>query len=261
MHKRLLYFSFFLIILQNPALAASRVVKNNACSYENTPEIVHMSNELALILSNADRNDTSLKNIIESILSNIFQPNGQLEILNTKYPGIKDAFREALVQPLKNEATRLLPLYRKDLAALYGKCLTASELHETINFFSSPSGVALLDTLANSATMSNVATDLTTQGAATQAALSKDKNAAGVTALFSLSSKDRQGVLQFFNSPAGKKVASLNGERTAIDIKWFNYVTPEGKKEVDQSLREALFKHIAKTDPDTAQALRAYEAQ
>ena len=38
--------------------------------------------------------------------------------------------------------------------------------------------------------------------------------------------------------------------------KWFNYLSPEGEKEVEAAVIETMLSHIAKTDPKTSDAIR-----
>lgn len=243
-------------------LALAVEVKQVESAATTTPGAIKAATELVEVLVDKTRSTAMADTLINAATNELVTKNSDVAALNAAFPGLDGAFRSAMAAPMKNEVARVLPLYRNELVQFYASRLSESDIRETNRFFRSPVGAALLMSLQQSVGMSNTATELAANKEATAASLKSDQAVAGVRAIFSLSPEQQKEVGAFFGSPTGKRVTALSEARAAIDIKWFNYVSPEGKAEVESAVQQALVSHVAKTDPKTAEAIRAaMEAQ
>lgn len=214
------------------------------------------ASQLAVIVISDTRVDTASINLVNAILAEMFNKNKDLALLDSAFPGMQAAIRESLQGPLKKEVSRVNVEYRKDLAALYAGNLAEDDIRRTIEFYQSPAGAALFDSLQQSMNLSNVASEFAAEKDASAEALSKDQSVAGVRAVYSLSPAHRDDVIAFFSSPSGKNLTALNEKKIAIDVKWSNYLSPEAEAEVGQAVQKAMVAHVAKTDPKAAEDMR-----
>jgi hypothetical protein len=67
--------------------------------------------------------------------------------LEKGYPGLRLAISERVRPVLVKSAMKMMPLYRADLAKLYGDNLTTQELHDASIFFRSPEMLAFTASL------------------------------------------------------------------------------------------------------------------
>ena len=241
----------------NSLAAAEDLKKADAATAITSTANMQAASELADILVDQTRSNAMATTLINAATDEMIKKNQDVAALNEAFPGLDGAFRAALAAPMKNEVARILPLYRKEIAQFYAGRLSEADIRATTDFFRSPVGAALLMSLQQSAGMSNAATQIVSDKAVTSEALKQDSAIAGVRALFSLSPEQRNEIATFFNAPIGKRLSALNQERAAIDLKWFNYVSPEGEAEVGAAVMQAIVSHVAKTDPEAAEAIRA----
>ena len=235
------------IYAKSPELAAENAGKGGTNA---------SASQLAAIVIADTNADTASINLVNSILTEMFNKNKDLAFLDSAFPGVQAAIRESLQAPLKKEVSRVNVEYRKDLAALYEGSLAEGDIRRTIEFYQSPAGVALLEGLQQSMNLSNVTSEFAAEKNASAEALAKDQSVAGVRAMYSLSPAHRDDVIAFFSSPPGKNLAALNDKKMAIDLKWSNYLSPEAEAEVAQAVQKAIVAHVAKTDPKAAEAMR-----
>lgn len=214
----------------------------------------------ALVIGDANMDAASI-NLVNAVLTEMFNKNKDMALLESAYPGMQTAIRSSLEIPIKKEVVRINVQYRGDLTALYAANLSEADILGSVAFFKSSAGSALLQELQRSLTLSSVASEFAANKQASAEALSTDQSVAGVRAIYALSAEHRDAVVAFFGSPVGKNLAALNEKKMAIDIKWSNYLSPEAETEVETVVVASMIAHIAKTDPATAKAMREAHAK
>lgn len=176
--------------------------------------------------------------------------------METNYPGIRKTLTATLYPLLLRSMRETIPLYRAELSAFYQSNLTVSEVREAIAFFENPIAGRFFDSAAGNMTYTTVAKQLVAQQDASPSAMRTDIGNAATRTLRTITPEDRRFIGQFFQSPTGLKLVSLNPRKAPIDAKWLNYSPPGMEQEVEQAVMKAMIDHVAKTDPDTAAAMR-----
>lgn len=176
--------------------------------------------------------------------------------METNYPGIRKALASTLYPLLLRSMRETIPLYRDELSAFYQSNLTVSEAEQATVFFEDPIADRFFDSAAGNMTYTTVAKQLVAQQDASPSAMRTDIGNAAVRTMQTVSPADRRFVAQFFQSPTGLKLVSLNPRKAPIDAKWMNYSPPGMEQEVEQAVMNAMVDHVAKTDPGTAAAMR-----
>lgn len=212
--------------------------------------------ELASYVTGQGIAATSSRNLLDSVISQMFEQNPELVALNGAFPGLDSAVRAALAGPLEREVARATPLYTSELADLYASNLTEVEIRQSVDFFRSPNGAALFAALGQNMKLTKSANEISSMKPASAEALKSDLSITGIKAIYALPADQRAKIISFFNSPTGKTLSALNEKKAEIDLKWFNYLSPEGEKEVEAAVIETMLSHIAKTDPKTSDAIR-----
>lgn len=212
--------------------------------------------ELAAFVTSQGIANISSRNLLDNVIGQMFEQNAELVALNGAFPGLDAAVKAALAGPLEREVSRAMPPYAAELAGLYADNLTEPELRETLGFFQSPAGAALFVALGQNMKLTKSASELSSMKQASGEALKSDLSITGIKAIFALPPEQRAKIITFFNSPTGKHLSALNEKKAEIDLKWFNYLSPEGEKEVEATVVETMLAHIAKTDPKASAAIR-----
>ena len=244
-------------------LAASIAMANPAAS--QTPTAVQPQSPAhqaaASELAEAMVPDSSIEEQVDSMLSQLFDQlfasDPDFIELEKGYPGLRLAISERVRPVLVKSAMKMMPLYRADLAKLYGDNLTTQELHDASIFFRSPEMLAFTASLRRNLKLSRTTASLIGERDVTQADVLGDIRSSASGVMTELSAQQRSKLVAFFFSPLGKKLTALNSQKLAINTKWFNYSTPEMEKEIEVAMTAGMIDHIAKTDPAVAAEMRA----
>ncbi len=244
-------------------LAASIAMANPAAS--QTPTAVQSQSPAhqaaASELAEAIVPDSSIEEQVDSMLSQLFDQlfasDPDFIELEKDYPGLRLAISERVRPVLVKSAMKMMPLYRADLAKLYGDNLTTQELHDASIFFRSPEMLAFTASLRRNLKLSRTTASLIGERDVTQADVQGDIRSSASGVMTELSVQQRSKLVAFFSSPLGKKLTALNSQKLAINTKWFNYSTPEMEKEIEVAMTAGMIDHIAKTDPAVAAGMRA----
>lgn len=172
-----------------------------------------------------------------------------------EYPGVLDAFREALAPLMHSEVTKLTPLYRADLDALYRTNLDAIEAEQVLAFLRSSAFRNFRDKMISASDFHTTVRDAVKGRDISQEALAADTRTAALQASLQTDSADMKTMEAFLASPAGMKFKALNPEKFKIDHKWSNYLSPEAQAQIEPLVFQAMIDHVAKTDPEVAQAM------
>ncbi|MFM5894287.1 MAG: hypothetical protein ACKOQM_07635 [Novosphingobium sp.] len=215
------------------------------------------ADRLAEVLTPQNAMPAQVDKILASLLENMKRNDPSFERMEQTYPGMLQAVGDAMRPVLLKSSMSTVPLYRADLSQLFQGELTAAEADAASRFFGSNDGQALIASLQDNMQYNRSVGAVAADKTATNADVRADKGAAGVRTFQSLEPAQRQRVMAFFTSPAGRKLIALGPKRTAIDQKWFNYSPPGSEKEIQTAVLEAMVQHIAKTDPEKSAKFRA----
>jgi hypothetical protein len=173
-----------------------------------------------------------------------------------RYPGLDDAVSTAM-RPLLLEGTRMAtPMYRADLARFYASRLSPQEAGQFADFLAKPGPRKFFDTARAQNSYKAISSNLADEKAATADAVRRDITNAGQKAAEVLTEAEKAEVMLFFGSPLGLKLRSFGADKTALDLKWFNYAPPELETRIGQAVLRAMIDHVAKTDRKTADSMR-----
>lgn len=173
-----------------------------------------------------------------------------------RYPGLDDAVSTAM-RPLLLEGTRTAtPMYRADLARFYAARLTVKEAGQFADFLVKPGPRKFFDTATAQNSYKAISSNLADEKAATAEAVRRDFSNAGQRAADVLTEAEKAELMLFFGSPLGLKLRSFGADKTALDLKWFNYAPPELETRIGRTVLQAMIDHVAKTDRKTADSMR-----
>ncbi|WP_454797170.1 hypothetical protein [Novosphingobium lindaniclasticum] len=227
-----------------PSLAATAAVSQQA-----------VWDELASIVATDEQMARSSNAMLKAMVDGLAADEEMAE-LETAYPGLLRAFSDALKPMMVQEAQRIVPLYRSDLAALYKANLSASEAAEIGVFLRSPQMTRFISTVAERNAMGATARDAMASREISAESLSADIGSAAIDASLQVDGADMKFIKDFFATPLGKRMSALNAQKIQIDARWSNYISPEAEAEVGPLVIEAMAQHIAKTDPEVAAEVR-----
>lgn len=222
-----------------------------------SPEMSAVCGRISALVNPAGSIESRIDRMLPDLVKQMIAADPDVAAMEDAYPGLGDAIGTAW-RPIMIKASReMMPLYRNDMAALYCRNFSLSELLEIEAFLGSPA----FQTLQNSAyenislghTMADVMSDKDVQAASIQGDLAESARKAGRE----LSPEYQRQITQFMQSPVGRKMAAMAQEKLAIDAKWTNYLPPWAEKEIETVTVDAIIDHIAKADPKTAQMMRA----
>jgi hypothetical protein len=195
--------------------------------------------------------------LVESLLTQMFTRDTSMRELETNYPGMRDALGAGMKPVLIRHSARIMPSYRAELSALYQANLTTREARSAADFIASPVFVAFTRSAYANMDFKATVEAIGAERDISSADVRRDVHAAGVKSGAALSTADRAAIGALMGSPLGLKLRALNPQKLAIDTKWFNYTDPASEAEIEAAVVEAMIGHIALSDPETAEQLRA----
>lgn len=195
--------------------------------------------------------------IVEATLDAIYVGEPVMKDLETAYPGMRDALGAAMKPVIVLHARRYLPLQRGELARLYQSRLTLDEASQIGDFMAGPAMSKFTAAARANIEFKGIAKSLAAEKDATASDLRSDIGVAGGKAIATLTPAEQQQIAAFMFSPLGIKLNSLRNEKLAIDTKWANYTDAEGERDIEAAIKTAMVEHIALTDPEVAQQMKA----
>jgi hypothetical protein len=251
-------------IMSAMALAASTIAANPAFSQtpsvaarDNSPAHQAAANDLAEALSPDSSVEEQVDAMLTQMFDQLFASDPDFIELEKDYPGLRIAISERVRPVLIKSALQIMPLYRADLAKLYGDNLTTQELRDATVFLGSPEMQAFTGSLRRNIKFKQTTASALGEKDITQADLRGDIRGSMGEVLADLTPQQKAKLTAFFSSPLGRKFTALNPQKLALNIKWFNYSTPETEKAMEVAMAGGMIDHIAKTDPAVAAEMRA----
>lgn len=227
-----------------------------AASAEKTEAIDPIYSELAGLIVTDSTLGAEVDKIASSLIENMNATDPDFADMESRYPGLGAAVAASMKPLLLEGATRTLPLYRADLAQFYARQLTAAEARTFVDFMARPSTRLFYEEVRRQNSYKAITGDLVKDRDASTASMSKDLKNAAPKAVAALNPAQQLELQAFFTSPLGKKLQSLNPEKTKIDAKWFNYSAPDLEDRMEKVVIDGMIAHIEKTDQATADLLR-----
>jgi hypothetical protein len=251
------------VIIGAAALAASTVAASPAVSQtpvaaarDNSAAHQAAANDLAEALSPDGTVEEQVDAMIKQLFDQLFGSNPDFIELEKEYPGLRAAITERARPVLIKSALRILPLYRADLAKLYGDNLTTQEMREAAAFMRSPEMQAFTGSLRRNIKFKQTTASALDERDVTPTDLKSDIRGSMGDVLADLTPQQKAKLSAFFTSPLGRKLTALNPQKLALNTKWFNYSTPESEKELEVAMAAGMIDHVAKTDPEMAAIMR-----
>lgn len=213
--------------------------------------------ELAEAMAPDETVEQQVDTMMAQLFDQLFGSDPDFIELERAYPGLRGAITACARPVLMKAALRITPLYRADLAKLYGDNLTTQELREATAFFRSPEMQAFSGSVRRNLKYRQISASAMGERDITAADVQGDIRSSMGGIMAELTPQQQARLAAFFSSPLGRKLTSLNPQKLALNTKWFNYSTPEMDKEVEVAMAAGMIDHIAKTDPEAAKEMRA----
>ncbi|GFE76554.1 hypothetical protein [Novosphingobium sp. TCA1] len=185
-----------------------------------------------------------------------FAADENMSEMEAAYPGLLTAFAEAMKPLVAEEAVRVVPLYRQDLADLYAANFNETEGAEIAAFLRSPQMVRFIAAAKANHGMNAIARDALADRDISAESIKADLRTAGIAAALQVDGADMAFITAFYRTPLGARFMALNPRKIALDQKWSNYISPEANAKLERIVIDSMVSHIAKTDPAAAEDLR-----
>ncbi|PZQ53971.1 MAG: hypothetical protein DI555_14705 [Novosphingobium pentaromativorans] len=190
-----------------------------------------------------------------------FAADENMSEMETAYPGLLTAFAEAMKPLVAEEAVRVVPLYRQDLADLYAANFNETEGAEIAAFLRSAQMVRFVTAAKANHGMNAIARDALADRDISVESIKADLRTAGMAAALQVDGADMTFITAFYRTPLGARFMALNPRKIALDQKWSNYISPEPNSKLERIVIDSMVSHIAKTDPAAAEDLRKVMAE
>lgn len=245
----------FLLALQcEPvALQAQTAPAKGAVSID--PQSIAAATELTEVIFAAQDVQRQLNSLVDGLLQQMAASDADLKQFMAAHPAMTSELKAAWLPIFTRVVADTQPKMKREIAELYASNLPADEIREVTTFFKTPVGQRVLTGVQSNMTLSNATAELA-QGAlsdsktipdVSQATLVKDRRAAAVRSVASLSASDLQAVAAASARPGMQKVVALNKQRGAIEAKWFNYSDPAAEQEVEKVTEAVLSRYLKDT--------------
>ncbi|MEE4450342.1 DUF2059 domain-containing protein [Novosphingobium resinovorum] len=212
-------------------------------------------NELAEVVIGPGNMDGATQAILTELVAQIAKGEDFVQ-MEAEYPGLTAAFEDSLRPIVIAEASAIRPQYRDDLARLYRENLSAEETRAVMVFMRSEAMDRFRAELKKSRSNRAVVRDLAAEQEVSVASLKSDVSSSAIQAMLQMDTADMQAINGFYRTPVGAKLMALNPAKLAIDAKWSNHISPEAEAQIAAAVLDAMAAHIAKTDPEVAEAIR-----
>jgi hypothetical protein len=211
--------------------------------------------DLAGVVIGSDETLATSSKMLDGLVQELLKDASFTE-MEGAYPGLMTAFTDALRPIMREEVGRMLPQYRADLAALYADTLTVDEAGEALRFMTGPAMTRFRAQINQSRTTNAIIRDVKAQQDVSAASLEADARSTALEAMLQMQSQEMKDINAFYRTPLGMKLAAINPRKLAIDQKWSNHLSPEAERMIEPAVFEAMISHVAKTDPEIAEAMR-----
>lgn len=210
----------------------------------------------ALVIDDA-RTPAQVDTLLSTFAAAIKPGDDSLGDLDAEYPGLTNKVIANLRPIFLRSVQSAKPLYRRDLSALYCAELTLAETREAQAEFSKPAFRSFIDRAVQSVSYEGLVKDAIAEKDASAATIQSEYRAVGRRIAKDSTPQERAALMTFLASPTGRKLAALTPKKAAIDAKWVNYSTPEIEQEIHASVIETAVSHIALTNKELADQMRA----
>lgn len=212
---------------------------------------------LAAIVIDDARTPAQVDTLMATFAAAMKPGDDSLGDLDAEYPGLTNKVIANLRPIFLRSVQSAKPLYRRDLSALYCAELTLAETREAQAEFSKPAFRSFIDRAVQSVSYEGLVKDAIAEKDASAATIQSEYRAVGRRMAKDSTPQERAALMTFLASPTGRKLAALTPKKAAIDAKWVNYSTPEIEQEIHASVIETAVSHIALTNKELADQMRA----
>lgn len=242
----------FLLVLQcQPvALHAQTAPAKRAVSID--PQRMAAANELTEVIFAAQDVQHQLNSLVDGLFQQMAVSDAALKKFMDEHPAMQSELKAAWLPIFTRAASDTQPKMMREVAELYASNLSVDELREVTTFFKTPLGQRLLSGVQANMNLRNATAEIA-KGAASdskaipdvsQATLDKDRRAAAVRSVASLSAGDLQALEAASARPGMQKIVALSKQRGAIEAKWFNFSDPAAEKEIEKVTDAILTRYL-----------------
>lgn len=207
-----------------------------------------LGREIAALLNSEAITIAQTRRMFDTTMPDLFGKDPNLAMLEKQYPGIIRHMVDSARPVILNNVTTQLPVLWDRLAPVYAGALTETEMRESLAFYRSPTGVWLIDTMANNADFTQAMGRMMQDpdGKIEAADLKAGAVDASMGALIQGMNADRmRAVMAFATTPAGLKMRSIQPKLLAISTDWANESDPDTDARVERIVGDSLTQFIA----------------
>lgn len=209
---------------------------------------VALGREIAALLNSEAITVAQTRRMFDTTMPDLFGKDPNLAMLEKQYPGIIRHMVDSARPVILDNVTAQLPVLWDRLAPVYAEALTETEMRESLAFYRSPTGVWLIDTMANNADFTKAMGRMMQDPDGKLQAVDLKAGAvdASMGALVKGMNADRMGaVMAFVTTPAGRKMRSIQPQLLEISTDWANESDPDTDARVGKIVGDSLTKFIA----------------
>lgn len=208
--------------------------------------------ELTEVIFAAQDVQHQLNAVIDGLLQQMGNGDAAFKQFVDAHPALASELKAAWLPIMTRVMADFRPKMMREVAELYAARLSARELREVTAFFKTPVVQRLLSGVQANMNLSNATAELAqgimsdseTVPDVSQASLDKDRRAAAIRGVASLSASDRQALEAASARPSVQKILALGKQRGAIEAKWFNFSDPTAEKEIEKVTEAIITRYL-----------------
>lgn len=229
-----------------PAIAAP--VERAAPVTAQADARIALGREIAQLLNSEAITIAQTRRMFDETMPGVFAQDPNLGAMEKQYPGIIRHMIDAMRPEILRNVTSELPELWDRLAPIYAGALTEAEMRESLAFYRSPTGVWLIDTMANNADFSSalgrVVTDPNREITAADLKAGAVDSTIGAVA-GGMTAERGRAIMAFHGTSAGQKMRALQPKLLEVSAAWSNETDPAAEARVQKIVQDAVLGYMA----------------
>ena len=219
-----------------------------------SPEVRAKALELADLLNGEKVTRVQLDKVVGQTLPQQMRADANMQALEAKYPGVINHVVKTVGDIVVPLALARLPKLIEMIAGIYARRMSAGEIGETLDFYRSPTGAWVLDTVAKGADFSQLLKSAAADPAHQVNAADVGQVTGGARGALNagLTPERRIALIKFSLSSAGMKLTAVNQEIAQLAADQANATRAEDGSRVGNAVREAVQQYIKDADARAA---------
>lgn len=224
--------------------AASAAAQPDPAPPSSQPDAERMAKALALARTVQSREvavDQAMeildRQVVEALLA-----DPEIERMEAEHPGIVKAMWAGARPVLADELVKSLPDLWDRLSRVYARHLTSAQIDEVAAFVESAAGRKLVSEMNRNADVKPMLRDVmrSPEGEIGLGTYLETVGGAASATLAAMTPAEREELIRFFTSPAGRALQAAAPETTGLAVEWMNMSDPETDQRVAAAMEAAI---------------------